>query len=78
MQVVAVGVRTDNGFVFIAQQPPCKFYARFMCLLRCDLARCIRVDNMVTWVGKSDFLKSRFATFRSRDFRLLDIENFDF
>ena len=39
MQVVTVGVRTDDGFVLVAQQPPRKFHASFVCLFRGHFAR---------------------------------------
>ena len=48
MQMVTVGVRTDNGFIFVAQQPPRKLYACFVGLFRCDLARCVGVYDMIT------------------------------
>ena len=48
MQMVTVGVRTDNGFVFVSEQPPCELYARFVCLFWRDLAGSVGVNDMIT------------------------------
>ena len=47
MQMVTVGVRTDNGFVFIAQQPPRKFNTGFVRLFWRHFARRVGMDDVI-------------------------------